>query len=149
VKRLISLALLLALATPCLAQAPARPPRRTEPPKTEKPAAPARPEAAPAPALPYDDDLMRLAEVMGSLAYLRDVCGFRDGAAWRTRMSDLLEAEAPTADRRDRLAGAFNRGFEGYSTLHRECRATTRLAIERLLDEGARLTRTITNRYGT
>jgi uncharacterized protein (TIGR02301 family) len=105
--------------------------------------------AQPAPsALPYDGDLDRLAEVMGALAFLRDLCGHKDGAAWRGRMSDLIEAEGTTPERRDRLAGAFNRGFRGLQPSYRRCTPAATMLSERLIREGAALSRAITSRYG-
>ena len=40
----------------------------------------------------YEADLMRLAEVMGTLAFLRDLCGADDAEEWPARMQQLLEA---------------------------------------------------------
>ena len=121
--------------------------------KTEKGKAPAKKEPEPPKpdptVLPYDHDLNRLAEVMGSLAFLRDLCGFNDGASWRARMNDLIEAEGATTERRERLAGAFNRGFQGLQLTYRRCTPAAKLLVERLTDEGAQLTRMITTRYGT
>ena len=75
-------------------------------------------QAAPAPppqsdVKPYDPQLLRLAEILGALTYLRGLCGDKDADAWHTRMQSLLDAEDTTQIRKDRLAGAFNRGMEG------------------------------------
>ncbi len=126
--RKIAAIVFLACATPALAQAPAPP-------------APA--EAVP----PYEPQLMRLAEIMGALTFLRDLCGARDGQSWQARMNALLEAENPSDTRRERLAGAFNRGFRGYEVTYRSCTPNAEAVVERFLDEGARLTRDITSRY--
>lgn len=99
--------------------------------------------------LPYDRDLDRLAEVMGTLAFLRDLCGHQDGAAWRDRMNELMEAEGSTPERRNRLAGAYNRGFHGLQPGYRRCTPAAELLGERLTREGATLSRAITSRYGT
>jgi uncharacterized protein (TIGR02301 family) len=98
---------------------------------------------------PYDRDLDRLAEVMGTLAFLRDLCGHKDGSAWRDRMNALMEAEGTTSERRDRLAGAYNRGFYGLQPGYRRCTPAADLLGERLMREGAALSRAITSRYGT
>lgn len=97
---------------------------------------------------PYEPQLMRLAEIMGALAWLRDLCGAQDGAAWRTRMEQLLDAEHPSAERRERLAGAFNRGFADYRRMQRACNAHSEAIMTRFLDEGARITRDVSGRYG-
>ena len=97
---------------------------------------------------PYEPQLERLAELMGTLSYLRDLCGQGDGAEWRRRMSALLDAEARTEARRERLAGAFNRGFRGYEATYRACTPSAELIIRRFIAEGDRLTRDLSTRYG-
>ena len=53
-----------------------------------KPAAPAeQPAPAPEPPPPYEPQLLRLAEIMGALAYLRDLCGGHDGDAFHAKMA--------------------------------------------------------------
>ena len=65
------------------------------------PLPPVAPPFATEPALPpYQDRLERLAELMGTLAFMRDLCGDHDGAAWRGRMEALLSAEGTTPARR-------------------------------------------------
>jgi uncharacterized protein (TIGR02301 family) len=86
---------------------------------------------------------------MGTLAFLRDLCGHKDGAAWRDRMNELMEAEGSTPERRNRLAGAYNRGFNGLQPGYHRCTAAADLLGERLMQEGASLSRAITSRYGT
>ena len=65
---------------------------------------------------------MRLAEVLGSLHYLRNLCG-ETGNQWRDEMEQLLASENPQAERRARFIASFNRGyrsFDGvYVSLHR------------------------------
>ena len=64
------------------------------------PRAPCRraPQAA---AAPFDGDLQRLAEILGALHYLRALCGANEGQKWRDEMQALIDAEAPSGDRRD------------------------------------------------
>ena len=132
------LALQAATCLPALAQS-ARSPRQ------EAPAAPASPAEAPPPSEPQ---ILRLAEIMGALSYLRDLCGDRDGSVWRGRMSALLEAEAQTETRKERLAGAYNRGFRGFETTYRTCTPNAQLVINRYLDEGGKIARDVQNRFG-
>ncbi|HZD27804.1 MAG TPA: TIGR02301 family protein, partial [Xanthobacteraceae bacterium] len=61
---------------------------------------PARAEAA---AAPFDGSLQRLAEILGALHYLRNVCGANEGQKWRNEMQSLVDAEAPSGDRRLRM----------------------------------------------
>ena len=115
-----------------------------------KPAAaaeqPAPPPAEPPP--PYEPQLLRLAEVIGALSYLRDLCGDGDGATFRAKFAGLLETEAATPARKETLAGAFNRGFRDYELTYRACTPTAREIVARFLDEAGRIARDVANRYG-
>jgi len=101
-------------------------------------------ESAPA---PYDRDLQRLAEILGSLHYLRAVCGFNEGQIWREEMQALVDAEAPSGERRDRMVASFNRGYRGFQQTHRTCTPAAGVAIRRYLEEGSKIARDITARY--
>jgi uncharacterized protein (TIGR02301 family) len=108
--------------------------------------APQAPSEGPPP--PYEPQMMRLSEILGALSFLRDLCGARDGDEWRAKMSALLEAETKSGPRRQKLTGAFNRGFRGYEMTYRTCTPNAQVAISRYLDEGSRIARDITYRYG-
>ena len=104
------------------------------------PIAPRAPTPAPeAIAPPYEAQIERLAELMGTLAYLRRLCGESDAGEWHDKMTGLLEAEAKTSDRKLRLAGSYNQGFSGYQLTHRTCTAASQAVIKRSLGEGERL----------
>jgi uncharacterized protein (TIGR02301 family) len=111
------------------------------------PAAPAQPP--PAPELPpaYEGDMLKLAEVMGSLAFLSELCG-ASAEPWRERMARLIEAEGPSPARRDRLAGAYNAGFRGFALTYRLCTDNAREAMARLGSDGDRLARALAARFG-
>ncbi|WP_457798420.1 TIGR02301 family protein [Methylocystis sp. S23] len=98
---------------------------------------------------PYEGQLVRLSEVIGALAYLRELCGERDGEDWRGKMSALLDAEAPSGPRHDKYVAAFNRGFRGYELTYRACTENARTATTRYLDEAARISRDVTYRFGS
>jgi uncharacterized protein (TIGR02301 family) len=115
-------------------------------PKTPAPAEPAPTAVEPPP--PYEPQLLRLAELIGALAYLRDLCGGHDGDAWRTEMASLLDAEARTEVRKESLAGAYNRGFRGYELSYRACTPAAQEVIGRFLDETAKISTDLANRYG-
>ena len=110
----------------------------------EHSAASSRAERTPA---PFDSDLQRLAEILGSLQYLRTVCGAKEGQKWRTEMQALIDAEAPSGERRRRIVARFNRGYRGFEQTYRTCTPAADLAIRRYLDEGAKIAREITARY--
>jgi uncharacterized protein (TIGR02301 family) len=105
---------------------------------------PARAEDA---AAPFDGDLQRLAEILGSLHYLRGICGTNEGAKWRNEMQALIDAETPSGDRRTRLIAGFNRGYNGYQQTYRSCTPAASVAIRRYIDEGAKISRDLTARY--
>lgn len=133
--------------------APAPVKKKPAVPKTDKPIAPAtaQPKAlAPvsdAPP-PYEPQLLRLAEMMGALAYLRDLCAAGDGDDWRDKMTVLLNAEAPSGARRDKLIASFNRGFRSYELTYRACTSNAQAMIQRYIDETGRITQDIAYRYG-
>lgn len=131
-------------------QAPRRKPHQAKKPA----AAPAtKPQQAPAPLsepppAPYDPQLQRLAEVLGGLSYLRDLCGDRDGEEWRKMMARLREAAAPSGVRRQKLTAAFNRGFSGYELTYRACTPNARVIVDRYLAEARGLAQEVSARYG-
>ena len=98
-------------------------------------------------AAPFDNDLQRLAEILGSLQYLRGVCGANEGQKWRAEMQSLIDAEAPSGERRRKIVANFNRGYRGFQQTYRTCTPAANIAIRKYLDEGAKIAREITARY--
>ena len=98
-------------------------------------------------AAPFDPDLQRLAEILGTLHYLRGICGANEGQKWRNEMTALLDAETPQGDRRTRMVASFNRGYHGFQQTYRSCTPAATLAIQRYLDEGSKISRDLTARY--
>ena len=88
---------------------------------------------------PYDERLMRLAELLGAIHYLRELCSANDGQAWRERMTDLLDAEGATALRRAKLSRSFNQGYRSYSRTYLSCTPSAQTTIAKFLGEGAQL----------
>jgi uncharacterized protein (TIGR02301 family) len=108
-------------------------------------ATPAR--AAEGAAAPFDGELERLSEILGSLHYLRAVCGANEGQKWRNEMQALIDAEIPSGERRRKIVASFNRGYHVFQQTYRTCTPAADLAIRRYLDEGAKIARDITARY--
>ncbi|MBV9558727.1 MAG: TIGR02301 family protein [Pseudolabrys sp.] len=108
-------------------------------------AAPAR--ALAGDAAPFDNDLQRLAEILGALHYLRPLCGANEGPKWLNEMQALIDAEAPSGERRQKIVARFNFGYRGFQQTYRSCTPAADVAIRRFLDEGARIARDITARY--
>ncbi|HRO49765.1 MAG TPA: TIGR02301 family protein [Hyphomicrobium sp.] len=85
---------------------------------------------------PYDEQLLRLAEILGAVHYLRELCSADDGQLWRDRMKELLDTEGATALRRARLTRSFNQGYRSYRRTYATCTPTAQSSIERFLAEG-------------
>jgi uncharacterized protein (TIGR02301 family) len=96
---------------------------------------------------PYEAEMQRLSEILGALHYLRDVCGAKEGQTWRNEMQALVDAEAPSGERRERLIASFNRGYRGFQQTYRTCTPAADYAIRRYLEEGSKIARDITARY--
>ena len=134
----IALAALTLAARPLAAQTP--------------PAAPAAPVEQPAPPAaepppPYEPQLLRLAEIIGALSYLRDLCGAGDGATFRAEFASLMETEGTTTARKETLAGAFNRGLRDYELTYRACTPAAREIVARFLDEAGRIAKDVATRW--
>jgi uncharacterized protein (TIGR02301 family) len=108
-------------------------------------ASPAR--AAPESSANFEADLSRLAEILGALHYLRNVCGANEGQKWREQMQALIETEGQSGDRKGKLVASFNQGYRGFQQTYRTCTPAADLAIRRYLAEGAKIAREVTARY--
>lgn len=142
----LALAALAMPASPLAAATRSHKAEKPAPAPTPAPPPPAAP-AAPPESRPYDPQLLRLAEVLGALTTMRQLCGANDAEEWRQRMQALLDTEGNPPARKDRLAGAYNRGLQGYGVTYRTCTPNARLVIQRFLDESSRLARDIGTRY--
>jgi uncharacterized protein (TIGR02301 family) len=109
------------------------------------PDAKAAPEAEPP---PYDPEILRLAEILGALTYLDALCAADPPADWRAKMQALLDADAKTAARKERLAGSYNRGFRDYERTYHLCTPNAQAIIGRFLAEGGKIAHDVVNRYG-
>lgn len=88
---------------------------------------------------PYDQKLFRLAEILGAIHYLRELCGANEGQGWRSEMETLIDAEGTSAIRRVRLIASFNKGYRSYRRTYVRCNATARTVIDRFLSEGTEI----------
>lgn len=88
---------------------------------------------------PYDAQLLRLAELLGAVHYLRELCGANEGQLWREKMDALVEAEGTTAIRQARLVQSFNKGYRSYRRTYQTCTKSAETAVARFLAEGAEI----------
>jgi uncharacterized protein (TIGR02301 family) len=98
-------------------------------------------------AAPFDAGLARLSEILGSLHYLRGLCGANEGNKWRAEMQALLDAEAPSGQRRAQFIAHFNHGYRAYLQTYHTCTPAAGLVIRRYLEEGSKIAREVTARY--
>jgi uncharacterized protein (TIGR02301 family) len=110
---------------------------------------PATAPEAEGPPPPYEPELTRLAEILGALTYLDELCASNPSGVLRARMQALLEAEAKTAARKERLAGSYNRGFHDYARTYHLCTQNAQLVISRFLAEGGKIAHEVVNHYGS
>ena len=89
---------------------------------------------------PYDTQLFRLAEILGTLHYLRELCGANEGQVWREHMRELTASEGTSALRRAKLVESFNRGYRDYSRTYRSCTQPALLAIQRHIEQASAIT---------
>jgi uncharacterized protein (TIGR02301 family) len=96
---------------------------------------------------PYEPRLLRLGEILGSLHYLRNLCG-ETGSQWRDQMLTLIETEKATGERRAKLIASFNRGYRSFAQTHLTCTSSSTEAIARYMKEGEDLSREIASLFG-
>lgn len=96
---------------------------------------------------PYDGRLNRLAEVLGSVHYLTNLCGEKSNQ-WRDEMQAMVSLESPEPNRRARLIASFNRGFRSFDSVYTQCTDQAQKAVTRYIDEGVDLTAEINARFG-
>jgi len=97
---------------------------------------------------PYDDQLLRLSEILGSLQYLRQLCGSGEGTLWRDQMQDLIDSEQPDDTRKARFIDRFNHGYDSFRSVYRSCTPAAVVAIDRYMEEGAGIASDVAARYG-
>lgn len=96
---------------------------------------------------PYQAEMERLSEILGSLYFLNPLCRPAAPSDWRGEMADLIALDEPDDDRKQRLTGAFNAGYEAYARLYRVCTVSAEQAMARLLVEAEKTARDIHSRY--
>ncbi len=111
--------------------------------KQHQPPPPPPPKAAVSDDRPYDTQIFRLAEILGTLHYLRELCGANEGQVWREHMRELVGSEGTSALRRAKLVESFNRGYRDYSRTYRTCTPPALVAIQRFMEQASTITDTL------
>lgn len=96
---------------------------------------------------PYESQLKRLSEVLGSIHYLSGLCEEKDKVLWRRQMEALLVAENPSEKRRVGLISEFNKGYRSLAGQHRTCTESADFLLQKFIEEGAEISGTLRSRY--
>lgn len=96
---------------------------------------------------PYAERMERLAEILGSLHYLTELCDDAP-SLWRDAMEALLADENPAEAFRVRFIDRFNLGFSSFAAVYQRCTPAALLAIDRYRTEGAALATAIATEFG-
>jgi uncharacterized protein (TIGR02301 family) len=94
----------------------------------------------------YDPELARLATILGSLHYLRNLCG-DTGNQWRDDMETIILSDKMDGLRKKKAIAAFNDGYQAFSASYTQCNPRALEAIGKFQSEGAALTATVLTRY--
>lgn len=96
---------------------------------------------------PYEDSLLRLVTIVGSLEFLHPLCERQNKGVWKAQMANLLEAEEPSPARRARMMATYNKSYAVLQQVHRTCTPTVQLILERYEAEAVELTREMATIY--
>lgn len=83
--------------------------------------------------------LVRLAEILGSVHHLREICGADEGAMWRNKMIDMMNVASLDAEARQRMISHFNDAYYQARSTFPECSTPAAAKSNALLEEGRRL----------
>jgi uncharacterized protein (TIGR02301 family) len=86
-----------------------------------------------------DKGLVRLAEILGSVHHLREVCGANEGALWRNKMIDMLNAATLGAQERQLMISHFNDAYYQAQKAFPDCSDGAAQASNSLFDEAHKL----------
>ena len=104
------------------------------------------PAQAQAVAKSHNDNLIRLAEILGAVHHLRELCGTNEGQLWREQMSSILKAEQPPAQLRQQMVAAFNNSYRGYQRTYAACSTSAKTVTARFFTEGQTITKGMASR---
>lgn len=96
---------------------------------------------------PYEERLLRLSEIIGSVHFLTLLCRPDDGILWHEKMQEMLDVEATTELRRAKLIERFNSGFVGFQATYRQCTPSAQTALNRYMSEAQGIVQTLTTDY--
>ncbi|WP_175868734.1 TIGR02301 family protein [Bartonella gabonensis] len=95
---------------------------------------------------PYEKKLLRLAEILGSLHFLQNLCEPPTNQ-WYDYMNALIETEHPIPQRRAYFYEAFNEAYRAFSENYHHCTQTALEANQRYIKEGRTLSENLLMQY--
>lgn len=97
---------------------------------------------------PYEEQLHRVAELVGSLHYLTGLCGEKENDQFRLKMQDIIAAETATEPlRRKQLIAKYNKGYRAFASVYTNCTDAARLAESNYRTEGKTVIADLLARY--
>lgn len=101
---------------------------------------------------PYEGDILKLSELMGSVAFLADLCPdmhdpAQNGEMWRQKAQSLLDTQAKSDILKALMAGAYNRGYQDYEVNYNACTDVARTGFSRDLSAINHLASALTRKY--
>ncbi len=99
----------------------------------------------PAAASQFNDGLTRLAEILGSVHHLRDVCGANEGSLWRNKMIDMMNVAKLSPKERKTIIAHFNNAFYEARTRFPRCTSDAAKRANSLFNEAHRLAARLVN----
>ncbi|MCL6229506.1 TIGR02301 family protein [Bartonella bilalgolemii] len=97
---------------------------------------------------PYYIKFLRLAEILGSLHYLRNLCS-NPTNQWYDHMVALIEAEKPTPQIRAHLYETFNAAYSAFSENYHRCTDSAIEADQRYVKEGNALSTSLLKHFNS
>jgi len=94
-----------------------------------------------------DEGMERMAEILGALHYLDNLCSSATDK-WRTFMDRLVLTETSSPQHRQRLIAAFNRTYRAFAEHHHQCTTAAHEAMKLYRQEGMTLSQDLVSRYG-
>lgn len=83
--------------------------------------------------------VQELAEILGQVHYMRNLCVDGEDTVWRDAMMELIRLEEPSRDERREMTRRFNQGYHAARDKYPACDRAARREMQRLASTGARL----------
>lgn len=82
---------------------------------------------------------VQLAEILGAVHHIRDICGANEGQLWRNKMIEMIPVLQPTEAERQRLVKHFNDSYYRYRNAYPKCTAAAAGQSDKLMQDGQKI----------